>query len=195
MYENSFYPAITKPTRFTATSATVLDHINKQNSTNSTKNSTKLNKKTNKLNKKLASAVMVDCAADHLPVLLCVQLHNPPTQIKNQSKQQRNYSSKNLIKFMEALQNVDTRPILTSTDVNDAYSNFECNYSKIFNDNFPVINYFKSKKYKNKSTTWYDSELQTIYKTKQRMYKKIIKKPNEKNKSKYAQIRNYTIDL
>ena len=77
---------------------------------------------------------------------------------------------------MEALQNVDTRPILTSTDVNDAYSNFECNNSKIFNDNFPVINYFKSKKYKNKSTTWYDSELQTIYKTKQRTYKKIYEK-------------------
>ena len=89
---------------------------------------------------------MVDCVADHLPILLCVQLHNPPTQIKNKSKQQRNYSSENLIKFMEALQNVDTRPILTSTDVNDAYSNFECNYSKIFNESFPVINYFKSKK-------------------------------------------------
>ena len=27
MYENSFYPAITKPTRFTATSATVLYHM------------------------------------------------------------------------------------------------------------------------------------------------------------------------
>ena len=144
MYENSFYPAITKPTRFTATSATVLHHM-----------------WTNILNKKLASAVMVDCVADHLPILFSIQLHNPPTQIRNQSKQQRNYSSENLIKFMEALQNVDTKPILTLTDVNDAYRNFECNYNKIFNDDSPVINYFKSKKNKNKSTTWYDSELQT----------------------------------
>ena len=63
--------------------------------------------------------------------------------------------------------------------------------AKSFNNNFPVINYFKSKKYKNKSTTWYDSELQTIYKTKQQMYKKFMKKLNEKNKSKYAQIRNF----
>ena len=53
------------------------------------------------------------------------------------------------------------------------------------------MNYFKSKKYKNKSTTLYDSELQTIYKTKQRLYKKFMKKPNEMNKNKYAQIRNY----
>ena len=70
LYENSFYPAITKLTRFTATSATVLDHM-----------------WTNILNKKLASAVMVDCEAVHLPILLCVQLHNPPTQIRNQIKQ------------------------------------------------------------------------------------------------------------
>ena len=127
MYDNSFYLAITKPTRFTTTSATVLNPM-----------------WTNILNKKLASAVVLGCVCDHKPVLLCVQLHNPPTQMRNQDKQQRNYNSETLKKFMEALQNVDTRSIFSSTDVNDAYNNSESNYSKVFNDdNFSVINCFK----------------------------------------------------
>ena len=35
------------------------------------------------------------------------------------------------MKFMEALQNVDTRSILASSYVNNAYSNFECKQQSV----------------------------------------------------------------
>ena len=78
-------------------------------------------------------------------MLLCVQLHYILTQMRNQNKQQ-NYSSENLIKFMKALQNVNAISILLSTDVNDAYSNLQCNCTKVFNNNIPVIISFEVKK-------------------------------------------------
>jgi len=57
MYENSFFPKVTKPTRITTKAATVLDHT-----------------WTNMLNKKQATGLLVDCIADHLPVLSCIEL-------------------------------------------------------------------------------------------------------------------------
>ena len=59
MYEHSFFPTITKPTRITASSATVLDHI-----------------WTNVFNSKMSSNILTDCVADHLPVILCLETKN-----------------------------------------------------------------------------------------------------------------------
>ena len=86
MYENTFYPTITKTSRITCTSATVIDYI-----------------WTNilPLHRKITTAVMVDCVADHLPVVLCAQVNCKTSQENQAINRRRNYSNQNILNFME----------------------------------------------------------------------------------------------
>ena len=88
VYENSFYPTTTKPTRIICTSATVIDHI-----------------WTNMLllNRKITTAKMVDCVADHLPVVLRAQVNCKISQENQAINRRRNYSNQNSLNFMKKL--------------------------------------------------------------------------------------------
>jgi len=57
MFDHSFFSCITKPTRITPTTVTVLNQI-----------------WINIFNKRTGSGIIVDCIADHLPVAFCVEL-------------------------------------------------------------------------------------------------------------------------
>ena len=63
MYDHKFHPTINKPTRITASSPTVIDHI-----------------WTDRFNYKISSGIIVDSLADHLPAIQCVQLKSPRAQ-------------------------------------------------------------------------------------------------------------------
>ena len=63
MCEHKFHPTINKPTRITASSATVIDHI-----------------WTDRFNCEISSGIIMDSLADHLPVIQWVQLKSPQAQ-------------------------------------------------------------------------------------------------------------------
>ena len=131
MYENSFYPTITTPTRITCTSATVIDHV-----------------WTNMLplNRKITTAIMVDCVADHLPVVLCAQVNCKIYQDNQAINRRRNYSNQNILNFMEELQSMETSTILSCTEANDAYTKFVSKYTEVFNICLPFRNQTKKHK-------------------------------------------------
>ena len=60
MYENGFYSLISKPTRITTHSATLIDHA-----------------WTNIFNYPIHSGIIVDSIADHMPIILSIQLKSP----------------------------------------------------------------------------------------------------------------------
>ena len=152
---------------YNCTSATVIDHI-----------------WTNMLplNRKITTAILVDCVADHLPVVLCTQVNNKISQDNQAIDRRRNYSHQNNLNFMEELQSVETSTILSCTEANGAYTKFISKYTEVLNYCFPFRN--QTKKNKTKKGVWYDAELRETYKSKQLLYKNYMRKPNETNKKK-----------
>ena len=75
---------------------------------------------------------------------------------------------------------METSTILSCTEANDAYTKFISKYTKAFNNCFPFRN--QTKKHETKKAVWYNAELRETYKSKQLLYKKYMRKPNETNK-------------
>ena len=94
---------------------------------------------------------------------------------------------------MEELQSMETSTILSCTKANDAYTKFISKYSEVFNNCFPFRN--QTKKHKTKKAVWYDAELRETYKSKQLLYKKYMRKPNESNKKITHKLEMFMIDF
>ena len=102
MHENYYFPVINKPTHFSDSSATVIDHI-----------------WTNLHSHQIKSGAILDPLSDHLPVYICIDftkhgLSNP--------KQKRFFTPHNLTKFNEMLKNIDI-PLLTYSYHIDIHQN------------------------------------------------------------------------
>ena len=168
MYEHKFYPTINKPTRITTNSATLIDHI-----------------WTDISHCKISSGILVDCIADHLPILQSVQLKSPP--VKNTKTGKRHISSSNISKLVKKLEIYNFSGIFAFTDVDSAYEKFIQQFCTIFDERFPITPTISKKK---RGESWYDSELKDTHKAKQQLYKKLMRNPSKTNKQNYNKIRN-----
>ena len=119
MFENDFHPLITKPTRITGTSATAIDHI-----------------WSNAYGCKTNAGILVDCIADHLPVMQCSQIGTVKELSLN--KEKRNFSDKNICIFLQELNKIDISGILEESETNKAYTMFIDVYSEAFRKCFPL---------------------------------------------------------
>ena len=115
MYDNNYYSLITKPTRITTASATLIDHT-----------------WTNIFNLQTDCGILTDCIADHLPIILCVELNSP--HVNESPTAQKCFNNSNIAKFMVTLENYDTKSVFQCSDVNNAYDEFIHSFSSIFNE-------------------------------------------------------------
>ena len=168
IYEHKFYPTINKPTRITTNSATLIDHI-----------------WTDKSHCKISSGILVDCIADHLPILQSVLLKSP--SVKNMKTGKRHISSSNISNFVKKLETYNFSGIFAFTDFDRAYEKFIQQFCTIFDECFPITPTTSKKK---RGESWYDSELKDTHKAKQRLYKKLMRNPSKTNKQNYNKIRN-----
>ena len=118
MHENYYFSVINKATRFSDSSATVIDH-----------------NRTNLHSHQIKSGAILDPLSDHLLVYICIDftkhgLSNP--------KQKRFFIPQNLTKFNEMLKNIDIIPILAEDNTNCAYELLMSNCKKAFNQCFPL---------------------------------------------------------
>ena len=116
MHKNYYFPVINKPTCFSDSSATVIDHI-----------------WTNLHSHQIKSGAILDSLSDHLPVYICIDFTKHGL---SNLKQKRFFTPQNLTKFNEMLKNIDITPILA--DTNCAYELLMSNYKKAFNQCFPL---------------------------------------------------------
>ena len=98
--------------------------------------------------KKITTAIMVDCVADHLPLVLRAQVNCKISQDNQVINRRRNYSNQNIINFMEELQSMEISTILSCTEADDAYTIFISKYTEVFNNCFPFRNQTKNTKLK-----------------------------------------------
>ena len=128
MYSNSLFPLISKPTRITQNTATLIDNVFCNDI------------KTEKFN-----GILFTELSDHFPVFTI----NYKTQHNDiQHRKARLYSAKNIKTFSNKLKEYDWKPIIENRNGNEAFNQFHSKVCQLYYDSFPVMT-FKSK-YRNK---------------------------------------------
>ena len=172
MFSSTFYPLISKPTRITNSSATLIDNIF-----------------VNNLDECHKCGILFTDLSDHLPVFQITssikKVNDTHCEIKH-----RVMNKKTIHRLRQDLEIEDWSDIYDKTDPQEAYNNFYNKLFKLYEINIPL------KKSKNKNNAanpkipWVTKGILKSRKTKNKLYKKFIKNPNEKNESIYKTYRN-----
>ena len=174
MTSYSLYPSITKPTRISTRSATLIDNIF-----------------TNSHNKQKAGILLTDIS-DHLPTFVTTNLsaYHESTD-KSNDQLIRDMSEKNMSVFKQKLRSVDWDDVCCSSDdVNKSYASFIGKFNSLYDECFPKKKLRKSSMKYTPKSPWITSSLIKCIRRKNLLYKKSINKPTELNIQKYKMYRN-----
>ena len=153
LLSSSFYPLITKPTRITERSATLIDNI-----------------LANRLNNNNINGILFSDLSDHLPLFIIEQ----NIKVKSQNytaKMKRNISKENIDKFVEKLEQIHWEELNQETDPSKAYDRF---YSKLFAiyDNCIPMKKMSNKQRKLQKKPWLTKAIIKSLTIKDKLYKK-----------------------
>lgn len=169
----NFSPYITLPTRLTAYSATLIDHM-----------FLRLPAKNN-CSQIIAGNFMVNIT-DHLPSFLI--LPNNEKDSKEQRPKCRIFSEKNMSKFSYEMKQINWDEILPdSTDPDLMCNQFYNVINRLYEKCFPYVKVSKSK-FKDKP--WVTLGLKKSIKHKNLLYRKNVRSPSEHNFKKYNDYKN-----
>jgi len=174
IFSHSFFPTINKPTRITEMSATLIDNIFTNFSSNYN----------------LIPSIICSDISDHLPILLNLTLKMPIEPARYIKK--RIYSEPNKQNFITKLQTVNWEigePDSKHLNPDIMYSSFINNFTNVFDTSFPITKINTSKKHAPRKQ-WITAGLAKCCNTKAKLYKQYIKNPSEINKTKYIKYRN-----
>ena len=157
MKEYMYSPMITKPTRVTSTSATLLDQI-------------WINfEQANGYLSKIAGSGLTD----HYPVIFYLESIKPQNMFKSISFRRKGETHDNLFKTNLMTSNI--QDILLIEDVNEAFECFNDIIYNTYNESYPIT--VKNINLNSLKNPWITSGLKESIKTKNRLYKKIVKRP------------------
>ena len=120
LFSYSFWPLVTRPTRVTSSSATLIDNIFTNNIA---------------LKMSCVNGIVINDITDHFPIF-----HICKDVVINEEEKiifKRNFTHKAQLLFTSLLQDVDWSCILNESDTNKAYAMFMHVYSDIYNKTFP----------------------------------------------------------
>ena len=137
MFDHCFYSLISKPTRITSSSATVLDHV-----------------WINIYSHVIKTKILLHPICDHLPLFTCFEayqhksIHNSKIRI---------FNPENINNFHITLDSTfDIDVVSRESDYNLAYELFMNHYYKVFDACFPLIHW----RPKTHSNIWFDKDFQ-----------------------------------
>ena len=170
LFSFSLFPLISKPTRLTSHSATLIDNIFR-NSVSSHKN-----------------GLIINDLSDHLPIFsVNCDLNLPKTNTNLTFT--RNFSDKNISKFRDLLSNVKWTDINSHSDPNKAYNDFFNRYSNLYNSCFP-LRPVKGQASRFLKTPWITPALLKSIRKKNLMYKKLVANYDSTRETKYKSYKN-----
>ena len=172
LYAFSFLPMISKPTRITDRSMTLIDNIYSNYDDNIC----------------TSSGIMVTDISDHLPIFYVLENGVSDDEgVKHQMQHEINNT--NIQMFMQQLEEYNVMfKENVSKDPHYLYTHFIDSYCTAFNMCFPLKRVKSKRKQKNKS--WYSFELKKMCSKKDSLYKNFIKKPSQYRKECYTKSRN-----
>jgi hypothetical protein len=174
IYTNSLFPLITKPTRMTTTSATLIDNI----FTNDIANTRTLN------------GIFFTDISDHLPIFAIVNTNRSTDTIHK--IQARVVNKKNMEMFCNKLSNANWDPIVQNDNGKEAFNLFYQYYAKLYDECFPYKTITSN--YSNRKP-WLSEGLKKSIKVKNQLYVKQLKTRNMTDTINYKRYRNYLSKL
>ena len=166
MLSHSFLPLITKPTRVTETSSTLIDNIF-TNASNATDHHT---------------GIFYSDLSDHFPIYAI----NPSLTIKTSplstSSRKRAYTDLNIRRFCESLNDYDWNDVMRSDDTQLAYTLFHSAFVMLYEKHFPLK---VAKSVYNSRKPWLTEGLRISIRMKNLLYAKFKKNPNLENSQRY----------
>jgi hypothetical protein len=163
MLSFGFYPQITLPTRFTDTSASLIDHVFSNISASE---------------HECSAGILLSQISDHLPYFYCCK-HGAPTVQNTKHVYNRDINEKtiaSLKKYLLSCNIFDQLQNNTQYTPNDLYNKFENIISSVMDECLPMRK-VKYNKYKHKKSKWITHGIINSIKYKDRLYK-LLKKTN-----------------
>ncbi len=165
MYSNMFFPLITRPTRITSHTATLIDNIF-----------------SNHLENFSFSGLLFTDITDHLPIF-CI-IHDMLPNVDNDTPIViREKNANNLSEFQDQLSRTDWSDLPGYNDPYNAYSSFVNKFRDVFNQCFPLKK-LKASKYTFKKP-WMTRGLLKSIKRKNKLYQKFLRNPSSVNENLY----------
>lgn len=176
MYSMSLYPSITKPSRITSSSATLIDNIF-----------------TNDIQNESINGLFICDVTDHLPVFTIKEWKcwkKPNLQI---TSQKHLLNEQTIGALFNALSEQDWGTVYNEENVDNAYNNFIQTFIKLYNKYCPLINCKNRKRYEH--CPWLTKGLQNACKKKNNLYAKFIKLKTKESEIKYKTYKNKLTDI
>ena len=170
MYSNMLFPLITRPTRVTANSATLIDNIFTNNTCNMGS---------------LIQGVFVPDITDHYPIFHINQ--ELTSVIVDEIIMKRIYNEKNMREFSETLSHTDWSEIYSASSTQGAFDLFHNRLMVLHNKHFPKV---RIKKGYSIRKPWLSEALRDCIKRKNKMYYVFKKVSSVKNETSYKKYRN-----
>ena len=176
--ENGFVPVISRPTRVTDHTATLIDHIF-----------------VNSAHLIIKSGVITQPVADHLAPYVSILIDKNKPNHRNMTFNQSNarkISDENLENFKRAIENTDWRELDLIENATQKYTKFQTIYTKIYNDNFTKHKTNANRKLQRNTTKpWILPWLQSACDRKNKLYHDYIKNRSIENKTKYDKMKKF----
>ena len=169
---HSLYPSITKPTRITSKSATLIDNIF-----------------TNSRHSQTSGIIMTDLS-DHLPIFVFTDLTVCKSVKCNDDIYVRQYTHANIESLKKELSSVDWKILCNSQNVNHSYSKFTEMFNTLLDKCVPLKKKSNQSRKQNPNSPWISHALLKSIRRKNVLYKKSLKNPNDSNVQKYKLYKN-----
>ena len=170
MFQQAFIPLISKPTRITATTATVIDNIYSNDLIGA--------------NYQLHGIIYTDIS-DHLPIFLLTK-HTDSTKVE-MTIATRLYNAQTTATFKESIDKICWDDVYACRDPQECYSVFINEILVAYNNSFPLANTTIRKR---KHKPWITMGLRHSIRTKNKLYMYYLKKPTVFNETNYKRYRN-----
>ena len=178
---HGFLQTISRPTRVTDHSATLIDHIY-----------------TNQIHNMLSSGIITYDLTDHLGTYISITIQDNTnfgcneTEDIDSSHYFQKFNAQNCENFTNLIAQETWDDVISETDTQLKYNKFIEQYTKIYEQAFPKILKPKLRKRRKNSKPWLLPWLEDACDRKNRLYSTFIKNPTVENKIKYEKIKKFT---
>ena len=161
LYSLGLHPLITRPTRITSHSKTLIDNIF-----------------TTDLSSHIHSGLIINDMSDHLPIYQI-------TENSYKTSNDLGYSKKKVVNeetvgaLVNDLKEINWNTIIHSEDVNFMYNNFSGNVANLYNKNCPIVTNKVKGKNSRVDKSWMTKSLKNACRKKNLLYRQFLKKRTE----------------
>ena len=168
---HGFVPYITRPTRITEYTATLIDHLF-------------VRLPRHKVTAPVKAGILFNDITDHLPIFLFLSVQSRGQN--NQRPRVRIFSDANIQKFIDKIASVNWGHVLNHQCGNLNCTEFYKYIKRIYSETFPLVQVSRKR---HKDKPWITKGVLTSIRHKNRLYRKSIVKPNMYNSIKYMEYR------